>query len=457
MLIIAAKNAFLKQRTGVEKYAFQLLKHLASFFIEEEIIVFTNKIEEKIDFPENFHLKIIRMPFLWTQIGLSWEMLKIRIKNYELRIKRKLVASNQRPVTMKLFIPAHVMPLIHPRHTVVTVHGLEYEYLPEYYGWFSRKYLRWSTRYATKHAGRIIAVSENTKRDLVKLYGADSKKIIVVYHGVNKAHNMEHGTEEPGFARTLTEYGNRRQKGRKYFLYLGRIELKKNVQGIIKAFEAFKSMEQGTHNREHITGNREQGTGNREHGGEGDNFQFPTFPSMKFISNKDTKKRGDDNIDISGYKLVLAGGKGYGWEIVKHETYNMKHKKDIILTGYVDEKKKWELLENAQALVFPSFYEGFGMPIPEAQSVGLPVITTKGSSMEEITTMNQEDTRSALLVDPHKPEEIAKAMHKIISDKKLRDGLIRRGYENVKRFSWEKCARKTLKTLMATNIDTNNH
>ncbi|TRZ80352.1 glycosyltransferase family 1 protein [bacterium] len=486
MIIISAKNAFLKQRTGVEEYTFQLLKHLANFSIKEEIIVFTNKIEEKIDFPGNFHLKIIKLPFLWTQIGLSWEIFKIRITNYELRIKGKIGFNCQKPVAIKLFVPIHVMPLIHPRHTVVTVHGLECEYFPEYYGWFSRKYLRWSTRYATKHAWKIIAVSENTKCDLVKLYKADPRKIEVIYHGVTI--NQK--------SKIKDQNDNKKFKNKKpYFLYLGRIELKKNILGIIRAFEMFKQIQDS---RFKIQEGKADQLPN-------DNKIASSFPAV--ISRNDApiviarseatkQSEGGDNMDISDYKLILAGGKGYGWEIVKcllsrqgssqsegSSTYNMKHKKDIIFMGYVDEKKKWELLKNAEALVFPSFYEGFGMPILEAQSMGTPVITSDNSSMGEITdlkfsifnsfvneihfqfskkskrkndnvkfkkpasSIQLPDSVSALLVNPNKPEEIAEAMQRIVSDKKLRDELIKRGYSNVKRFSWEKCAEKTLQVL----------
>jgi len=359
MIVIAAKNGFLNERTGVEEYTHQLIRYLARQKMKEEFLIFTNKVEQKINLPSNFHLKIIRWPIFWTQLGLSWEMLKINA---------------QRLPSVRLFIPAHVMPLIRPKNTIVAIHGLEYEYYPKYYGWFSRKYLKWSTSHTAAHASKIITVSKNTKKDLISFCGCSPNKIQVVYHGISKD----------------KRYDNKKYNF-EYFLYLGRIEEKKNVQGVVEAFKALK----------------------------------------------------DKHLEIKNQKLILAGGEGYGFKQIIDKISKLSDgiKKDIVFTGHVMGEQKERLLRGANALVFPSFYEGFGLPILEAQSRGVPVITSEGSSTEEVAG------NSALLVDPNKPEEIADAMYKIISDTKLRKDLIIRGYENAKRFSWEKCAKETLNIL----------
>jgi glycosyltransferase involved in cell wall biosynthesis len=414
LVLMPAQAALNKQRTGVEEYLYQLLKEWSKKRPKgvKFLLYFKRKPfrASRLLNQDFFQIKIIRSPYLWTIARLSLEILKIKLqrifwRNFSVDFQRKFG-------DFVLFIPAHVMPLIHPRRTVVTIHGLEYEYFPEYYSWFSRKYLRWSTRYATKHAWKIIAVSRNTKRDLVKLYKADPGKISVIWHGIEKNHESRIKNHDSKFIIPNS----------RYFLYLGRIELKKNVLGIIKAFEKFK---------------------------------IQTFPPRfsretgRFFNSK-----------FKDYKLILAGGKGYGYKNLKFKIQNSKFRKDIIFTGYVSSKEKWQLLRNAEAFVFPSYYEGFGMPILEAQSVRTPVITSRGSSMEEIVTMNHEsriknhdskfiilDSSSALLVDPHNPQEIADAMYKIVSNKKLCDGLVKKGHKNVKRFSWKKCAEKTLEIL----------
>ena len=107
---------------------------------------------------------------------------------------------------------------------------------------------------------------------------------------------------------------------------------------------------------------------------------------------------------------------------------------DIIFTGYIPERKKWEFLKNADVFLFPTLYEGFGLPILEAQSVEVPVVAGDNSSIPEVVG------DSALLVDAGDPCEIAKAAYKLISNRNLREKIIQKGKKNVARFSWEECA-----------------
>jgi len=143
----------------------------------------------------------------------------------------------------------------------------------------------------------------------------------------------------------------------------------------------------------------------------------------------------------SGHKRKNTDGLKRTFEILKQK-HNIPH--ELILAGvndYVDEEKKWELLKNADVFVYPSFYEGFGLPVLEAQAVGTPVVASNTSSLPEILGS------SALLINPNKPEEIAGAIYKVLKDENLRNELIKKGQENVKRFSWLKCAEETLKVI----------
>ena len=333
MLIgINARAVFKKPRTGVEEYTYQLINHLT--------ILEKSKRHRFILYSH----KNLRWPLpMWTQIRLAGEM-----------------AINPPDV---LFIPVHVLPLIHPQNSVVTIHGLEYEYYPETYPWRHLKYLRWSTKYALKNARKIIAVSENTKRDLIELYGGQPEKIEVVYHGCNIRPNV----------RPLAS------NNYPFILFIGRLEAKKNIQGLIKAFNLLKKK-----------------------------YQIP-------------------------HKLILVGPRGYGYQEFKSQ--------DVIEKGYISQEEKSQLLESADLFVLPSFYEGFGMPILEAQAVGCPVITSNVSSMPEVAG------QGALLIKPKNIEEISKAMYKVISDKEFKKDLIAKGYQNIKKFSWQKCAQETLKIL----------
>lgn len=126
---------------------------------------------------------------------------------------------------------------------------------------------------------------------------------------------------------------------------------------------------------------------------------------------------------------------------IKSQISNLKNKEDIIDLGYVEDEEKFELLKKADVFLFPTLYEGFGLPVLEAQSVGTPVVTSNTSSLPEIAGSG------ALLVDPLSSESIAEAAYRLISDKVLRNDIINRGLGNVKKFGWDKCATEIDKIL----------
>ncbi len=349
---INATAAFKQPRTGVEEYTYQLIKHLTMLKQSKKhrFILYQDPrvSSEGFSLTDNFEIKQLKWPWpMWTQVRLASEMV---LNKPDL-----------------LFIPVHVLPLVSPKNSAVTIHGLEYEYYPKMYPKKHLRYLRWITKYALKNARKIIAVSETTKRDLIDLYNGQPEKITVVHHG---------------FDSNLLSQKNQKSKEKfPYILYIGRLETKKNVQGLIKAFNLFKKRYKVLH------------------------------------------------------KLVLVGPRGYGYG-------SLRFNNDIIKKGYVSEQEKSELLNNADIFVLPSFYEGFGMPILEAQAVKCPIITSNISSMPEIAG------QGAVFVEPRNTEQIAESMYKIISDQELRNDLINKGYENIKRFSWQKCAQETLKVLV---------
>jgi glycosyltransferase involved in cell wall biosynthesis len=166
------------------------------------------------------------------------------------------------------------------------------------------------------------------------------------------------------------------------------------------------------------------------HGVETQNSELKTQNSSKYI------------LYIGGtHKRKNIEGLKRAYEILKNK-HKVKH--ELILAGvdkYISEEEKWQLLRNADVLIYPSFCEGFGFPPLEAQSVGVPIISSNVSAMPEILG------DSALLVNPHNPEEISKAIYKVLNNEQLRNELIKKGQENVKRFSWPKCAKETLKVI----------
>ncbi|GBE16809.1 capsular glucan synthase [bacterium BMS3Abin15] len=406
---IDGSRAFIKKRTGIEEYSYQVIKHLRGKIKNHQVVLYI-RYNQAVDFDlsenlpagrQGWKVKKLWAPRFWTQIRLSLEMIF-------------------NPVDI-LFVPAHTAPLIHParnallsklfspirklvrifssqdsnkwrsmangpKDTIVTIHGLEYEVFPRSYSAWENFYMRESIKNSCKWANKIIAVSQNTKKDLVKFYKTPEEKITVIYEGYEQ--NIKY---------QISNIKINEKIEKPYLLFVGRLEKRKNIVGIIKTFEMLK-----------------------------EKYNIP-------------------------HKLVLVGGKGYGFEEVESEKRKAKSEKDIIITGYVSEEKKWELLKNADVFLFPTFYEGFGIPVLEAQSVGTPVVAGNNSSIPEISTNYESGTniriRSALLVDPNNHEQIAETTYRLISDENLKNDIINKGYENVKRFSWEKCASEVAELL----------
>ncbi len=356
---IDASRAFLKRRTGIEEYAYQTIKHLRDVVpsTDQVILYVRRKIEwqkgriilnyPEIDFslPSHWRVRGIWAPRFWTQIGLSLEMLW--------------------KAPGVLFIPAHTVPLIHPKRTVVTIHGLEYEFCPQAYSFWDRLYMRSSIRFSCQAAESIIAVSENTKHDLMRLYSAPQEKISVIYEGYEQGKN-----------RTRPYTLNQKP----YLLFIGRLEERKNIIRIIEAFESLK----------------------KEH-------------------------------DIP-HQLVLVGKPGYGYEKIQTKLSRSSYRSEIHEKGYIGEEEKWSLLGGAEVFLFPTLYEGFGIPILEAQSVGIPVVTSNTSSLPEVAG------EGAVFVDPKSSESIAQGIQKVLFDRDFRDGIIVKATQNVSRFSWAQCA-----------------
>ncbi|MCX6765571.1 MAG: glycosyltransferase family 1 protein [Candidatus Moranbacteria bacterium] len=405
MLIgIDASRAFIKNRTGIEEYSYQVIRNLVPLLKDDQVVLYVRKNQKSKIKNQNVNvkIKIIKFPFLWTQLGLSLEMLF-------------------HPVDV-LFIPAHTVPIIHSKNTIVTIHGLEYEFFPRAYSFWERLYMRWSIRNSCRWAKKIIAVSNNTKKDLMRLYKVPEEKIEVIYEGYEDCHS---GLDPESSLKNLDATLDSRFHGNdKYLLFIGRLEERKNIVGIIRAFEILKKQHKIPH------------------------------------------------------KLILAGKFGYGEDKIKNYISKSSYKSEIITPGYISEEEKWELLKNSDVFLFPTFYEGFGLPILEAQSAGVPVVAGNNSSILEITTVSASPqmrggneggelkktydqpltlnpsphlgrggVESTLLVNPHNPEKIAEAAYKLISNKALRDDIIQRGYENVKRFGWGKCADQIAKLL----------
>ena len=278
-----------------------------------------------------------------------------------------------------LFETAHSLPLLkNPKlKSLITVHDLGAEYLGTMHQIKQRLYLGLMTRYQLKFADKIIAVSKSTKRDIIARARIPANKIEVVYEGFDEGLFKETVPKINIFKQFDIEKGN-------YFLFVGTIQPRKNLHRLIEAY-------------------------------------IETYGTVH-----------------DSPKLVLAGGKGWLSDPIYRHVYTFGLQSRIKFTGFLSNDQLVELYKNALAFVFPSLFEGFGLPILEAFSFGVPVITSDISSMPEVVG------EAALLVDPYDVSDIGKAMKKIRSDPKLRKTLVQKGKVRRQKFSWKKSAEETL-------------
>lgn len=276
-----------------------------------------------------------------------------------------------------LFIPAHVFPLIHPKKTLMTVHDVAAYAFPESYSWFEWWYSTWTAKYAVQKLWKVIVPSEFTKQEILqKTKKQKNNNIFVVHNGFDEKFLKQCSEEE--IQNVLQKFSLQKP----YLLSIGRLEEKKNTWRIIKAFEILKQQKQ---------------------------FQ--------------------------DYSLLLIGKPGHGYEKVEETFRQSSVKKDIFLPGWVGKDDLPALMQGAELFVFPSLYEGFGIPVLEALASGTPVLTSSGSSLKEVGG----DT--VFFVDPTDTESIAKNMVSALSSPE-KDQKKQQGFIQIKAFSWKKCAQE---------------
>ncbi|MBI4281240.1 glycosyltransferase family 4 protein [Candidatus Uhrbacteria bacterium] len=370
---------------GTAHYTYELVRHLLDIDKNNTYVLFFYGRAKTVGYPspsdgirhsvmdwagdnvEIIFLPISRMPLLTTHYYLAHALRRAKLDVF--------------------YSPAHPLPLGYRGKSVCTVHDLAIYDHPE---WFPRGLRQWfSTRVTVprsmRRAEKLLAVSENTKRDIMRIFNVSEEKVRVIHEGAiaspaKQSYDRSEIATRPGGARNDGEGP--------YFLFIGTIEPRKNIVRLINAFIRFRS-----------------------------------------------------TIHDSRFTLILAGG--IGWKndeiFMAMERANVKlGKGSVQYLGYVSEEEKIALLQNATAFVWPSLYEGFGLPVLEAMAAGVPVITSNVSSIPEITG------DAALLVNPENVGEIVTAMEQVANDAVLREQLKTRGVNRAKKFTWQEAARETL-------------
>jgi len=262
---------------------------------------------------------------------------------------------------------------------VLIVHDLSFELYPEF---FTLKKKLWhrliGARRLCQQADAIVAISQNTKHDLISRYGTDQKKIRVVPPGISDQFFAP--ISEGALAAVKKKY----QLPRRYILALGNLEPRKNITTLIAAFER--------------------------------------------MTNRDCR-------------LVIAGGRGWKYAALYQQWQRSAAKDRITFLGYVDATDKPALYRLATMFVYPSIYEGFGLPPIEAMAAGTPVVTSFASSLPEAVG------DAALMVDPYNVEDLTRVMDQLAADGALAQTLIQRGQARSQQFRWERAAAEILKII----------
>jgi len=421
MLIgIDASRANRKFKSGTEWYSYHLIRQLAKLDQKNNYILYSDEplvggltdltiAEEKIKPTEskvnhrgwqtitsphlNFSAKILTWPFsfFWTQARLSLEMIFARPD--------------------VLFIPAHTLPYVHPKRSVMTIHDLGFIRSKQLYqteslgpeNKFSRglinrlvklltvnkysantlDYLNWSTRFGLKHAKKVITVSHFSKEEIKKIYGVSDEKLQVIYNGCNV--ELYKKIDRPDRVKAvLDKYGI----SQPFIFYVGRLEKKKNIPDLVNAYAIMREK----------------------------------YKKIK-------------------HRLVLVGQASHGFDEVNYVIQEFNLNQEVIITGWIPEEDLPYIYNGASAFIFPSLYEGFGIPLIQAMACATPVAASRAGSIPEVAG------DAALYFDPESKSDMAEKMAQIVTDDNLRNELVKKGLDRVKNFSWEKCTKETLAVL----------
>jgi len=284
----------------------------------------------------------------------------------------------------------HLLPRLKDARTVLTVHDLIFLLFPEYHlplnKWFLNRFMPLFVRRA--HA--IIAVSQCTKDDLIRHYTVPSEKITVVYEGVDARFQPVTDLD------TLTRVRARYSLPERYVLYVGTIEPRKNLNTLLEAFAGLK--------------------------------ERPATCDLRPAT-----------CDL---RLVIVGKTGWLYEGFFRRLRELGLEDQVIFPGFVPDEDLPAIYSAAELFVFPSLYEGFGLPPLEAMACGTPVVVSNTSSLPEVVG------EAGLMVDPRDVRALAEAMERVLTDEHLRAELTANGLERARQFTWERAAQETMEVYL---------
>ena len=315
------------------------------------------------------------------QLGTNFRPVPVRSHNYSVAEQLTVPLAITRSKADLFHAPHYVLPALTPCRSMVTIHDCIHLMFPQYLpGRLAHLYAKVSFWIAANRSARILTVSEASKRDILRFFPISSDKVDVIYNAIDDRFN--HTPVQIDIDRVRERY----QINDRFLLYSGNVKPHKNLERLIDAFNRL----------------RQEG--------------------------------------FNDIKLLITGS-----EVSRHATlrravhrYNLHNQ--VRFLGFLSAGTLAILYRLADAFVFPSLYEGFGLPPLEAMASGTPVLTSNLSSLPEVVG------DAALLIDPYDPASIAEGLGRILSDHKLRTVLVERGRKRGATFSWEASVKRILAT-----------
>lgn len=295
----------------------------------------------------------------------------------------KLYLEKEKPEVF--FTPGHYAPRFCPCPSVISVLDTSYLLFPDYFRKQDLYQLKSWTAYSIKKAKKIITISQSSKQDLLKFYPIKEDKIKVIYLGFDRNRFYQNLDKEK-----TEEIVQKYSLTIPYILFVGTLQPRKNVIKLVEAFEKLA------------------------------------------ISNQ----------QLANYELVIVGKKGWIYDETIERINSSPLKDKIKQLGFVEDNDLPYLYKRASCFVLPSLYEGFGIPVAEAMSVGTPVVISDNSSLPEVAG------KAGILINPNDINSIKSGLEKALTlNPKEKEDIIRIGLEQVKKFSWEKCAKEIYQEL----------
>jgi glycosyltransferase involved in cell wall biosynthesis len=349
-------------RTGIGTYAVNLVEQLLKLDGENRYFIFiTGDLPLENVNSERHHIINVCQNKSWIRRILAEQfILPFLVKKYKIDLLHSVAFS---------------CPAIKLCKSVLTIHDLAYRVFPETVLKSRRIYYNLMFPLYAAISDKIITVSENTKKDVIRYFHIPEDRINTVLLGVSGQLRQEDSIDTRTVLSGLGITGE-------YLLYIGSLEPRKNLVRLLQAFALVR-----------------------------------------------------EEVNI---KMVIVGPKGWMYDDIFSSAAATKHKEDIIFTGRVEDADLPKLYSQTNAFIFPSLYEGFGLPALDAMACGAPVIASDTSSLREVCG----DT--AVYVDPFEVESISESILMLLKDDRRREELKLKGLERSRQFSWEKTARMTL-------------